>query len=524
MANFRDKIRTRIQKFLKTPDIKKSTEHIPDTAGDMNKFTKRLTKSYYDSLTESVKRIAKYAEYRYLDRNLAEATATLNIYADNIVSGAIGGEENYKLVVDRKTPNLEKIEKVVKETEKRTGIKDDVWDIARDLICFGDDFEEIVIAEQNGEVFVQKLKRLPIEQVYADVDERGVWKDPKYPYAQKKSLLDKNEIKFEEWRMIHFRMGRGIYGVERSIFSNASRRIGRQLLWIDDSAVLARLSRAYQRFAFFIDTSGLGLDDKFRFTEEWMERVRRKDIIDRTTGRISPLDAPWMPDEDIGIPTDKDNPQDVKVLSGDLNLGRIDDILYVQEKFFMALNMPKQYASKEEGVRAKATITQLDIQFARQVRRKQAALKPGLRKFYRTAFYLDDIDPDSFEWEVVFPAMATMDEYLKWEMERVKAGIAKTYAVDAGALNNLWILEKLLGFSKEEVARYSAVTPEEIGKEGVNVPPEIAAAIRKDPQLRWALEDLKDLSLWKLSREKDLEGKKEIGSEREESLNDKWKE
>jgi len=523
--NIINAVRNKLRKFLDVADVKKSTEHMPDILRGAGSFMGRLTTAYFGSLREATKRTARYSEYEYLDKHLAEASATLNVYSDNVVSGAIGGAENYQVVVNKKTPNIEKIEEVVKATERRTRIKDDVWDIARDTICFGDNWEEIIIGQEkeSKEFVVQKLKGLPPKQMYADVDERGVLKNAEIPYIQKQSVSDKARIEFHWWQVIHFKMGRGIYGVNRSLFSNASRRIGRQLLWIDDSMVLARLSRAYQRYAFMVDTSGLGPDEKFEFAEQFLERVRRKEIVDRSSGRISPLDAPWMPDEDIAIPVEKDSPQDIKVLAGDLRLGQIDDVRYFQEKFFMALNIPKAYVSKEEGVRAKATITQLDVQFARQVRRKQRALRPGLRQMYRVAFYLADIDPDLFEWEIVFPVLATMDELLKWEMELVKAKIAKLYGVEIGALNNLWIMEKLLEFSREEIEKYSVLAPEDM-KGGSSLPTETAAMIKKDPFLRHALDDLKDLAAWKIGREQEMEDKKEIGLEREEELSDKWRE
>lgn len=519
---FKDLVRKRVQKYLEIPDKKKSTETTLGATGldGMGGIMNRLSKTYFDSLKGNIRRTARYDEFRYLDKNLAEGTATLNIYSDNIVSGAIGGEENYKVAIDKSVSDA--VKNVIEQTEKRTGIKDDVWDIARDMICYGDDWEEVVVVEEEGEMHIEKLKRLPPKEMYADVDERGVWNNPEQPYIQKKFIADKGGIPFDRWRIIHFKTGRGIYGVDRSIFANASRRIGRQLLWIDDSVVLARLSRAYMRYAFFVDTSGLNLEDKFRFAEEFLERVRRKEIIDRSTGRISPVDAPFMPDEDIAIPVEKDSPQDIKTLSGDLNLGKIEDIRYLQEKFFMALNMPKAYASQEQGVRAKATMTQLDVQFARQVRRKQQSLKPGLRRFYEIAFYLADIDPDSFKWTITFPLMATMDEMLKWQMEETKAKIAKLYTTDMSLLNGLWVMEKLLGFNKEDIEKYSIISPEDLKKPFTPVSAETAAMIRRDPYLRAVLDNLKDLAAWKLQREKELEGKEEVGLEREEELEEKW--
>jgi len=519
---FKDTIRNRMRKFLQEPD--KTTQDLPSRMGGPGGMMRHITKPYFDSLKAGVKRLVRYYEYKFLDKNLAEATATLNIYSDNIVSGAIAGEASYQVRIDENTPNIEKIQKVVSEMEKRTSIKDSIWDIARDTISLGDDWEELVLGEKNKKAGIWKLKPLPPEEMFADIDERGVWNNPQIPYIQKETAWAKGKVDFEWWRVVHFKVGRGVYGVDRSIFSNASRRIGRQLLWIDDSVVLARLSRAYQRFAFMVDTTGLGIDEKFEMADRFLERIKRTDIADRTSGRISPIDSQWLSDEDIVMPVEKDSPQDVKVLSGDINLGKIDDILYIQTKFFMALNMPKQYASKEEGVRAKATITQLDIQFARQVRRKQGSLKPGLRHTYKVEFWLNDIDPSAFKWDIVFPPLSTMDEMLKWEMEKVKAEIAEIYTVKIGALNSRWVFQEVLGFTKEQIKNYALVQPGEGGDEPINISPETMAMIRNSPYLRYALDNLKDLAAWKIKTQKDLEGTKPVGVEREEALSDHWEE
>ena len=60
-----------------------------------------IRKAYYDLLLQSQDRKDKYKKYDYLDMNLAEGSSALNIYADNIVSGSIGGAENYKVVIGK---------------------------------------------------------------------------------------------------------------------------------------------------------------------------------------------------------------------------------------------------------------------------------------------------------------------------------------------------------------------------------------------------------------------------------------
>jgi len=507
-------------------EVKKQSTEYKDSGAE-NSSWYRILKDWYNSLLgKGHTRIEKYKKFEFLDDNLAEASASLNIYADNIVSGAIGGEENYTVLVDKGAPNIALIEQVIKDAERRTGIKDFVWDIARNMTEYGDDFEELVIAQgTDGKYYVDALKPLKPHTMYADVDDRGNWNDSDFPYFQKTNEYDKEPIKFDWWRVIHFKLGRETYGVRKSLFANASQRIGTQLLWIDDSMVLARMSRAWMRYAWMIDTKGLSTDEAWEYTERFRERVARKEVVDRESGRLGINDSPPLPDEDLFIPTAEGKNNDIKVLSGDLNIGNIADVSYFQSKFFMATSIPKAYAGIEEGVRSKATLSMIDVQFARQVRRRQNAITPGLKRFYELVFVLAGIDPTSFEWGVQFPELNTIDEVQMFEMMKVKAEIAKLMVMDIGALNNYWIYKEIFQMTDEDIGKYGVYfeddDTDEFG-ETRKMTPELLKAMRGSSAVRDAIHSIRDIVKYKQDRDKNADNKKTVGIERTEDLADKW--
>jgi len=526
-SNFVDKVRGVFRKLLDIDQAARTTEFVL-TKDSSQYLTAMQTfqKWFQETFSGAGSRIQKYDRYRFLDDNLAEASASLNVYADNIVSGAVGGDENYKVVIDEKAKDIEKLEEIVTKAEKQTGIKDDIWEIARELTSFGDVFNEVVVVQRDGEIFIDKLKPLPEKEMFIDVDERGIVKDPEKPFLQKVEPSSKG-LAFDEWRVIHFKIGRRTYGVDRSLFANASQRVGRQLLWIDEALVLARLSRAWMRYAFQIDTQGLSPDQKWDFVDKFMDRVRRRELIDRATGKIGLTDNMLLPDEDIGIPVSSDSRNTVTTLAGDTNLGNIYDVKYLQSKMLMALTMPKAYVSLEEGIGTRATLAQIDIQFARQVRRRQQALIPGLKKFYKLVFTLAQVDPDSFDWEIVFPELATADEMIRWQVEQAKALVARTYLTEMGVVNTDYVLHEILGFDEDEAKKYGAKPPEEPAggapgmPPGMTLPPETAQAIRRDPVLREMLNNVRDIVSWRIAREAKLKGKREVGIGRLEPLTDK---
>jgi hypothetical protein len=521
---FKDNVRRRLKNFL--ADEPEGTQSTATSRGVDQPPWGKIRKKYQESMERALGRKAKYEEYAYLGKNLAEGSSALNIYADNIISGSFGGEENYSVFVDEKTPQMKKIEDIIIRVEEQSRIKDHVWEIARDLTEFGDNFQETIISQHPGvPIYYVKLKKLPPATMFADVDSKGEFKNPRLPYIQKANTYDDKGIPFEWWRIIHFKIGQGIYGVDRSLFADAARRIGRQLLWIDESMVIARLSRAWQRFAYLVDTTGLNPEEKWDFVDRFMENFMREEIIDQETGKISVSDKPPMPDEDIAIPVSKDSKQDIKVLTGDFNIGNIEDVKYFQNKFFMSVSVPKAYMALEEGTKSKATLTQIDVQFARQVRRRQSNLVPGLREYYRLVFILNDIDPDSFKWDIVFPELATTDELIKWEIEKTKAEIAKIYGVDIGCVNDDYIYYEILGLTKKQVKKYKPDFDTPPPAQGIeptlNIPPDIAKRMRRDPQVRQIVSDLQDLIQYKIAHDQSMEGLKAVDEvKREKSLKD----
>jgi hypothetical protein len=477
-----------------------------------------ISKMYFDLLIQSQSRKDKYDKFDYLDKNLAEATAALNIYADNIVSGSIGGEENYKVVIDKGTPGKAKIESVIIFNEQKSRIKDYIWEISRDVTKFGDNYQEVVIGEREGQNYIHKLKKLPEKEIFANVDERGVVQDLTKPYFQQEN--DSSEkIPFDWWRLIHFKIGNEIYGVDRSLFGNASNRIGRQLLWIDESLVIARMSRAWQRFVYMIDTTGMDEETKWNFIDRFLERQRRNLLVDPATGRLRPTDRPPMPDEDIAIPIGEGDKTDLKIVSGDLNIGNIKDVSYIQNKFLMAVSVPKAYMAIEEGVRSKSTLGQIDIQFARQVRRKQRALLPGLRKFYEIVFILNAIDHTQFKWDIVFPELSTTDEMMKWTMMKIRVETAKILSVDIGAVNDEYIYDVILQLTDKEKELYKTEIPDFGAGGGGGFPPEAVRTLRKDPYVRQLVNNLRDMIQWRLAQnERMKDDMEEIGVDREKDL------
>jgi len=156
-------------------------------------------------------------------------------------------------------------------------------------------------------------------------------------------------------------------------------------------------------------------------------------------------------EEDFFLGVTKESKADVDVLQGATNLGNIRDVEYFQTKLFAGLKVPKAFVGLEKDVKAKATIVEEDIQFARTVGRIRKGLRTGLKQIIGYQLMLRGVVPAEGLYEISFEPISMVDEMRKWTMEKLKAEVAKMYRVDMQLLGDEFILRSFLGLTDEEI-------------------------------------------------------------------------
>ncbi|MCK4785193.1 MAG: hypothetical protein KAV87_15695, partial [Desulfobacteraceae bacterium] len=151
------------------------------------------------------------------------------------------------------------------------------------------------------------------------------------------------------------------------------------------------------------------------------------------------------------------SPAGVDTLEGTSRLSLIKDVEYFQNKMFTIVKVPKSWLGLERDVNAKATLSGQEVQFARTVRRIQhVSLKNGLKKVYDIGLLLQGYDLTKVQYEILFPAIKTIDEVRKWQIEKSKAEVAKIYGVDIDIVTDNFILKYFLGLTDEEIKELNA--------------------------------------------------------------------
>ena len=389
-------------------------------------------------------RLAKYRDFHLMDVEDPEISSALDIYADN----ATKGESETDTVIQIVSKD-QRVVNVIEEVIDKTNLDTQLWSIIRGLVKNGDNFEEVVVTVDEGEI--DRLKHLEAKTMVVVQDEWGRL-DSKTPYVQKDDS-DQIVAKFKNWQVIHFKLNKdrgSKYGVDGSVLFPI-RKLYKQLSMIEDALVLARLTRAIQRYAYLVDTEGIEPGSPtLEYLDEVMDRMKKRRTIDPNTGKMDVEYNPMSMEEDIFVSTRDGSNANVKVLQGSTNLSQLADVEYFRNKKFAGVKVPKAYLSHEKDVRARAMITEQDVQFARTVRRIQLATIGGLKKLFDLALAIRGINPYAVEYEIHLPILSTIDELRLWQVKQIKANVSLMFKRDLN-ISLHWILKNLLEYDDDEI-------------------------------------------------------------------------
>lgn len=402
---------------------------------------------YYKKVQMERTRLAGYIDYELMDDEFPELSSALDIYADNTIAGEEESKERF--AVDSED---EKVKEVLEDINKRTGINEEIWPLARDLCKYGDVFEEIVVSNDN---LIARLKSLPPSQMFRNEDKFGRLEEGRA--FEQKDKTGKVLAQFEAWQVVHFRnrvTRTAQYG--RSILAPA-RRLFKQVQMMEDGMVIGRLSRAHMRYVYKIDVGELPPSEAELHVEKVKRRIKKRKRMNPITGKFDTRANPLRAEEDLFVGVRSGSPAGVERIEGAANLSQIEDVRYFQNKMFTVIKVPKSWLGLEKDVSAKAVITNQDVQFARTVRRLQnVGLRKGLSKIYNIGLLLQGYDLRKVKYDILFPAIKTIDEVRKWQVQKVRAEVAKLYAVDMKVVTEEFILRHFLGLTDQEIKQLVA--------------------------------------------------------------------
>ena len=175
-----------------------------------------------------------------------------------------------------------------------------------------------------------------------------------------------------------------------------------QLMMIEDSLVIYRLSRAPERRIFYIDVGNLPKIKAEQYLRDVMMRYRNKLVYDANTGEVrddkkfmSMMEDFWLPRREGGRGTE------ITTLPGGQNLGEITDINYFQKKLYRSLNVPETRIQGDGGfsLGRSSEILRDEIKFSKFVGRMRKRFSSMFNDMLKTQLLLKNVvTPEDWEY------------------------------------------------------------------------------------------------------------------------------
>lgn len=405
--------------------------------------------------------VSRYIDAEEMDDNPIIASA-YDIYADDASQPDIVTEKSLEILTQDDVVR-ERLEHLF---DKQIRIEEELWEIARTLAKYGNDFEEIIIKENEGIVALNFCPPPTIRRIEGDRGELiGFIQDFKGQFNvntsdffealdnrgfDEPSVVMKDKIRcYEDWEICHMRLRsrnrKSLYGFS---VADSARWIWKRLTILEDAVIMYKLTRSPTRYAFYVDVGDLPPNEATGFLRKVKDDFKKRKFVNPKTGRMDQRYHSLAIDEDFFLPTrgGKDGTR-VDLLSGPASQ-TMDDVEYFEEKLYAALKIPKAYLSQSETL-TKASLSQADVRFARTVLRIQREIRNGLKKIARVHLAATGIDPDATEFELSLTVPSAIFELAKLEVEGAKLDLAVRYKEFA---SEHWIMSKILGWSDDEIA------------------------------------------------------------------------
>lgn len=331
-------------------------------------------------------------------------------------------------------------------------INDVIYPIAYNIVAFGECFLNTNYSniEYRKEYNVGDFFTLSDPEDVVHIYRFGVPLGYLYkPQSTDSKLSVDNDKLLPERSFIHFISDRAnkdfissdSYMQYGASFLEAARPYYKQRQLLDDLLILARLTRSSFYRLFSVDVGTASSQDTARMMRELKTAVSSKQSINVSTEVFSSRSSPILTGGNVYFPTrNGQGAVTVQEVGGEVNVSALADIDYFDDRYYGALKVPKQFLGQSDeapGGIGDTTLTQLDIRYARTVKRCQRIIKSGLKDLVYWFCSIHNILPPKFTVEMprILTAEDTrLSDIQKAEIETVNSIVELIKAVDESAI------------------------------------------------------------------------------------------
>lgn len=408
-----------------------------------------------------VTRRATYKDVEEIDQASEEASVALDTIANNVCTAEDGVQMSIQVMAED-----QEVQDVIDKVIQTCKLHFKLPAIVRNLIKYGDYFGEIVV---NANLEIVNLKNLPPITMFRNETLTGqlLTGEPKYDPKSGKVMNGSEECAFEQkteatgqliatfwpWQMLHIRLNHDGYSPYGRSHLRVARVTYKKLKAIEESLIVGRLTREYQKLIFYLDVTGLSKPEAAAALKEFQRNVMQRQHVDGSR------ENPFSVMTDFFVTTgwikmgNNVSPRQTKIdIIDPKNVGvhDITDVEYLQRKYTAALRVPRAHLGFEKDVNSKSTLTIQDVQYVRMLRSIQQEIGKGLEQVFDTALVLAGMDPEQCDYEVVWPALSGVDQVNAAQAELARAQGDQVYAM-IDVIDPMWIQQHRFNLTDEEI-------------------------------------------------------------------------
>jgi hypothetical protein len=357
-------------------------------------------------------------------------------------------------------------------------IEFNLWSWIRQMCKYGDFFLKLEIAEKFGVYNI-----IPYTAYHIMREEHYDPKSPaevRYRFSpdgfsggatgfygvtgQGTYSTNKNDssIYFDNYEMAHFRLITDVnylpYG--RSYLEPA-RKLFKQYVLMEDAMLIHRIVRAPEKRVFYVNVGSIPPNEVENFMQKTITQMKRTPFQDPQTGEYNLKYNLQNSLEDFFIPVrGNDATTRIDTTKG-LDYTAIDDVIYLRDKLFAALKVPKAFMGYEKDLTGKATLAAEDIRFARTIDRIQRIILSELNKIALVHLYTQGYRNEqltNFELLLTTPSIIYDQERIALMKEKVD--LARNIA-EAKLLPTDWIYDNVFHLSQDQYDEYRDLIAED---------------------------------------------------------------
>ena len=353
-------------------------------------------------------------------------------------------------------------------------IEFNLWSWIRQMNKYGDFFLKLEIAEKFGVYNVIPYTAYHIQRqenydsqhpnaVRFKYSPEGFYSGGSGYYGVPNTFeKEQNAIYFDNYEMAHFRLLTDVnylpYG--RSYLEPA-RRLFKQYILMEDAMLINRISRSPDRRVFYINVGSIPPAEVENFMQKTISTLKRTPLIDHETGQYNLKYNMQNLLEDFYIPVrGNDTVTKIDTAQG-LQFDGITDVIYLREKLFAALKVPKAFMGYEKDLTGKATLAAEDIRFARTIDRIQRIVLSELYKIALVHLYSQGYNGEeltNFELDLTTPSIIYDQE--KIALLTQKVDLAQKI-LETKLLPSDWIYDNIFHLSEDQYEEYRDLVVED---------------------------------------------------------------